>query len=332
MQPMRSELFEAIRFDTNPIIRPGMPGLEGEVGSNINGPSLIRAPGWIERPLGRYYLYFAHHAGEYIRLAYADDLAGPWTVHPPGTLHAKDAPGRGHIASPDVHVDPGRGEIRMYFHRPAPEGSPVRGRYVGLRPGRTNVRGQVSFVAISKDGLSFEACPDVLGPFYFRVFRHGGWHYAFAKNDNADSVICRSRDGLTRFEEGPNLLPRSRHTAMWVEGDTLYLLYSMAGDRPERILLSTFDIAKDWLEWKASPPEVVLEPETDYEGAGLPLEESTYGAASGPVRQLRDPAVFEDEGKRYLLYSVAGEQGIAIARLRRRGGAGRGGTVLEESY
>ncbi len=303
---MPSTTFEAIRFGTNPIIRPGMPGLEGELGANINGPSLIRAPGWIERPLGRYYLYFAHHGGEYIRLACADDLAGPWTVHPPGTLHAKDAPGRGHIASPDVHVDPARGEIRMYFHRSAPADSPVGG--------------QASFVAISKDGLRFDALPRVLGPFYFRVFRHGGWHYAFAKNDNADSVVCRSRDGLTRFEEGPNLLPGSRHTAMWVEGDTLYLLYSMAGDRPERILISTLDLAKDWTRWDASPPEIVLEPETDYEGAGLPLEESTYGAAKGPVRQLRDPAVFEDKGERYLLYSVAGEQGIAIARLRRRGG------------
>jgi hypothetical protein len=306
MQPKRSESFEAIRFETNPVIHRGMPGLEGEAGANINGPSLIRAPGWIERPLGRYYLYFAHHGGEYIRLAYADDLAGPWTVHPPGTLHAKDAPGRGHIASPDVHVDPARGEIRMYFHRSPPAGSPVRG--------------QVSFVALSKDGLRFDACPDVLGPFYFRVFRHGGWHYAFAKNDNADSVVCRSRDGLVRFEEGPNRLPGSRHTAMWVEGETLHLLYSMAGDRPERILLSTLDLAEDWTRWQPSPPEVVLEPETDYEGAGLPLMESSYGAAKGPVRQLRDPAVFEDDGERYLLYSVAGEQGIAIARLRRRGG------------
>lgn len=317
-QPTRPGTFEAARFGTNPIIRPGMPGLEGELGANINGPSLIRVPDWIERPLGRYYLYFAHHGGEYIRLAYADDLAGPWIVHAPGTLHGKDAPGRGHIASPDVHVDRERGEIRMYFHQSAPDSSPING--------------QVSFVALSKDGLSFEALPRVLGRFYFRVFRHGGWHYAFGKNDNADTLVCRSRDGLTRFEEGPNVLPGSRHTALWVEGDTLHLLYSIAGDRPERILLSTLDLAKDWAEWEPSPPEVVLEPETDYEGAGLPLEESTYGAAKGPVRQLRDPAVFEDEGKRYLLYSVAGEQGIAIARLRRRGGAGPGGSLLRGSY
>ncbi|MBI3972242.1 MAG: hypothetical protein HY332_13225, partial [Chloroflexi bacterium] len=57
------------RFPTNPIIRPHM---DGRMGDNINGPSLIRVPDWVDDPLGRYYLYFAHHRGTYIRLAYAD--------------------------------------------------------------------------------------------------------------------------------------------------------------------------------------------------------------------------------------------------------------------
>jgi hypothetical protein len=35
----------------------------------------------------------------------------------------------------------------------------------------------------------------------------------------------------------------------------------------------------------------------------------------GPVHELRDPAIYEEDGRLYLLYSVAGEQGIAIARL-----------------
>jgi hypothetical protein len=34
-----------------------------------------------------------------------------------------------------------------------------------------------------------------------------------------------------------------------------------------------------------------------------------------PVNQLRDPAVFEEDGRRYLLYAVKGEAGIAIAEL-----------------
>jgi hypothetical protein len=33
------------------------------------------------------------------------------------------------------------------------------------------------------------------------------------------------------------------------------------------------------------------------------------------VNQLRDPAIFEDNGRVYLLYAVAGESGIAIAEV-----------------
>ena len=76
------------RISQNPIITPqSAPGL----GVNINGPSLIRVPEWVDRPLGRYYLYFAHHEGKYIRLAYADDVVGPWQVYDPGALHLDDS-------------------------------------------------------------------------------------------------------------------------------------------------------------------------------------------------------------------------------------------------
>jgi len=72
------------RLPGNPIIVPAMlPMRDGE---NINGPPLIRVPPWITGAPGRYYLYFAHHAGTYIRLAYADTPEGPWTVYAPGTL------------------------------------------------------------------------------------------------------------------------------------------------------------------------------------------------------------------------------------------------------
>ena len=59
------------------------PSLHPSIGENIQGPSLIRVPTWVENPLGTFYLYFADHKGRYIRLAYADDLLGPWRVtHP----------------------------------------------------------------------------------------------------------------------------------------------------------------------------------------------------------------------------------------------------------
>ena len=54
--------------------------------SDLIHPTIIKTEGRIENPLGKYYLYFADHKGHYIRLAYADKLTGPWSVHPPGSL------------------------------------------------------------------------------------------------------------------------------------------------------------------------------------------------------------------------------------------------------
>jgi len=117
------------RLGNNPIIYPGM---DDRIGTNINGPSLIAVPPWVDAPLGRYYLYFSHHKGKYIRLAYANSLEGLWHVYRPGCLDLKnslfpsDAPSPEslpeiyrrtmrewgleldlypHIASPDVHVN-----------------------------------------------------------------------------------------------------------------------------------------------------------------------------------------------------------------------------------
>src|SRR5688572_31025560 len=67
--PRRRETMRVQRFPENPIIRPHM---DGRMGDNINGPSLIRVPNWVERPLGpaiyredgRTYLLYSV-AGEY---------------------------------------------------------------------------------------------------------------------------------------------------------------------------------------------------------------------------------------------------------------------------
>jgi hypothetical protein len=59
-----------------------------------------------------------------------------------------------------------------------------------------------------------------------------------------------------------------------------------------------------------------LEPSKEYEGVAYPIKKSVSGASKTPVHELRDPAIFEEDGKIYLLYSVAGEMGIAIAELR----------------
>ena len=285
------------RFDANPIITPG---LHPSLGDNINGPSLVRAPPWIEEPLGRYYLYFAHHDGDHIRLACSDSLEGPWTVHGGGVLPLGASLFAGHVASPDVHVDAERREVRLYYH-----GSDTR----------TGAGGEQSTrVALSHDGLHFTARPEKLGVPYFRVFRRGDHHYALGM----PGVLYRSRDGLGEFEPGPSLFTRNmRHSALALDGETLSVYYTNVGDCPERILLSTIDVSGDWRRWKASAPVVVLEPERDYEGASLPRAPSVRGLCANPVCELRDPAIFREDGHTYLLYSVAGERGIAIAEIER---------------
>ena len=295
------------RLADNPIIRPEMlPGRDGE---NINGPSLIRVPSWVKNPLGRYYLYFAHHNGKYIRLAYADRLEGPWKIHAPGVLQLTNAPGcRGHIASPDVIVDETRREIRMYFHGPA-----------------RAAEGQRSFLALSPDGLSFKASDEILGLFYFRVFRHVGAWYALAKG----GMLYRSADGLSKFEPGPSVFPDGeartgdlngpgpRHVAVLPENGGLWVYYSSIGDAPERIRRARLALTPNWREWKVTVSEDVLRPEREWEGATLPVTASKAGAVKGRENALRDPGIFVDtDGRRYLLYSVAGESGLAIAEMR----------------
>lgn len=323
------------RFKDNPIIRPEM--LSGPIGANICDPSLIRVPDWLEKPLGKYYLYFADHKGSYIRLAYADRLEGPWKVHEPGTLRlgqvvAKVKAGGGddvkggHISSPDVLVDDEKKEIRMYFH-------------AGIAP--NGAWGHTSGVALSKDGIHFQSVGSKpIGEPYLRVFRRDGFYYAVTRS----ASLIRSRDGLADFEVGntafaeavgskaggPKVLGSKdkdeegaagsiRHTALKVDGDVLSVFFSRSGDLPETIMLAQARLTGDWKTWRLSPPVPVLEPERDYEGAKMPPKKpSNQDMRKLPrplYREVRDPCIYREGGKTYLLYSVAGERGIAIAEL-----------------
>ena len=306
------------------------PDLHPSIGVNIQGPSLIRVPDWIGSRLGDYYLYFADHKGSYIRLAHANSLTGPWTVHGPGSLHLQNScfptepltitqeqfaglearwkqsgavlshdlrsefttP---HIASPDVHIDTSSRLIIMYYH--------------GLEaPGN-----QVTRVATSKDGINFVAGPDILVErSYLRVFQHRDLFFGLAM----PGQIYRSRDGFNDFEPGPILFnPNMRHAALLKRRETLHVFWTRVGDAPEAILVSRIDLSGDWQGWKDSTPIEVLRPEHVWEGADAPRIASVRSTAYGHVNQLRDPAIFEEDGRVYLLYAVAGESGIAIAEI-----------------
>ena len=291
-------MFLVRRLPGNPILRPGMPGLAGADGAGINGPSLIAAPEWLPGRLGRYYLYFAHHKGRTILMAHADSPGGPYTVHAGGVLSLDETPAKDHVASPDVHVDEERRQVRMYFHG-----------VVG--------RAQKTFVATSPDGLRFRSGERALGPFYFRVFLHRDLYYAVAKLRNKSGAILRSPRFDAGFRRVRRILPRMRHAAVHLEGDRLHIFHSRMGDCPESLLVATVDLSARPRDWVPSEPEPVLAPEEAWEGAGLPLVPSRSGPANEPVNQLRDPAIFEDEGRLYLLYAVAGESGVAIGELVR---------------
>lgn len=126
----------------------------------------------------------------------------------------------------------------------------------------------------------------------------------------------RSPNGLSDFEEGPTLFtPDMRHSAVLLDGDTLHVFYSNAHDNPERILHTRIRMDVDWRKWETQTPETLLTSETDYEGADCPVKPSERGAAHQRVHQLRDPCIFREDDRTYLLYSIAGEHGIAVAEI-----------------
>lgn len=308
------------------------------VGRNIQGPALVEVPDWVPNRLGRYYLYFADHKGDHIRLAWAEALTGPWHIYEPGALRLADshfptAPQHGtdaevatmrerllaagivmdglehslaeefstpHIASPDVLIDAEQRRFILYYH--------------GLE--RFGV--QRTRVATSSDGLNFTAEAPLLGLTYWRGFAWNGACYALTM----PGQFYRSDSWLGPFERGPRLFDGNmRHAAVRVAEDQLEVFWTQVGDTPERIYRCEIDLRPDWAAWRTSERVEVLRPERSWEGADLPLQPSVRSFAPRPVNQLRDPALIEinvgaDAGL-YLAYAVAGESGIGIARLHR---------------
>ena len=314
-----SHRWTATRLIDAPIVSPDS---DPSIGVNIQGPSPIRVPDWIEERLGKYYLYFADHKGSYIRLAYADNVEGPWTIYVPGSLHLRDSHfpsspplpngevrtstamelphsshkefSTPHIASPDVHIDEANQRIVMYFH-----GLESYGR-------------QVSRVATSNNGIDFEAYPEVIGPTYLRAFTYEDNLYAMTM----PGQFFRSNDRFMNFEPGPRLFnPNMRHSALLVQNDTLHVFWTQVKDAPERILVTTIDLKRPFDKWCESDSYELLRPERKWEGAMEPVEPSIRSVAYGLVCQLRDPAILEDDGRVYLFYAAGGESCIGVAWL-----------------
>ncbi len=351
---LNSTSFRTRRLAGGPIIHdqmdPALTAISEQFGyTNINGPSIIKVPDFIENPLGKYYLYFSHNRGKYIRLAYANSVSGPWTIFKPGSLQLESTyftESRadsstidtilslygnssstefwtllrvGLKARRDILVRKARGEAGSDEREPhiaSPDviidekRQEVRMYFHGLVEDAT----QLSRVGVSSDGIHFTVLPKIIAAPYLRVFALRGIYYGIAM----PGLLYRSPDGIRDFEVRPKPLAGvdMRHTGVWLQGNTLYIFWTRVGDAPERILCSTVDVkSNDWGKWRMSEPIEVLKPELPWEGADLPLKESMRGELTRRVNQLRDPYIFRDREQTYLLYTGAGESGIGVATI-----------------
>ena len=314
-------------------------GLEPDALANINGPSVVRMPDWAAGRRGRYHLYFGHHKGKSIRLAYADDLAGRWRMHPDPVLHLADsffepedppfdpslpqphwvAGLKGdylyaHIASPDVHVDDDGPDDD------GPENDRTR-RFVMYFHGLLRNGDQQSRVAFSTDGLHFTAQEPLIGPPYLRGARLGGWLYLAMWGGR----LARARHWTGPFDLAPpEILPphltggpgrQIRHGHLFAHQGRLHLTGSRIGDAPEALLHCELIPAENWADWRFGPVRELLRPAAGWEGGDTPPTASEMGTVMGRVNQLRDPALFLDDGQVYLTYCGGGENGIGMARV-----------------
>jgi hypothetical protein len=328
----RAQAVTAARLAANPLITVSS---SPTLGTNVNGPSVIRVPEFVPHPLGRYYMYFANHMGAFVRLAYADRVAGPWTIYAPGVLQARDTaffrpqpdPPETlddfytHVASPEIAIDRAQQRLLMWVHGwwTAGERWPADPKAAAAWA-REKGYGQFTQLAESADGVHFDVRAPITKISYLRVFEHDGRQYGMARLGR----LARSADPRAAFEPGPNpfrdtpYANRVRHVGLLRRGQRLHVFFTAIGDAPERVLMSTIDLAGDWESWRASAPVPVLQPEADYECPRLPDAPSLAGDVEEPVKQIRDPFVFEDEGRTYLFYAICGEQGIAAAEISLR--------------
>lgn len=322
---------------------------------NVNGPAVILVPEWVENPLGRYYLYFAHHKGDFIRLAYADQIEGPWKIYEPGVLSLTDSGfPQSHLPTltitqaftelwQNVPVRLLRDSIRVVYQtsvtdqkiRAARGIAPSQTRtphiaspevvideenqqFLMFYHGQRDSLAQVSRTAVSSNGLAFRAVGEEMPAAYVRSFQFEGKYYLLG----ALGMLMRS-DTLTgpyEIRTRPLFGPDMRHPAVWLDAENqlLRVFWSQIGAAPEHILVSEVDISADWNQWRATKGRSVLKPELAWEGAELPNLSSLRGEISLPARELRDPYFFEDtDGSLYLFYTGAGEQVIGLVSLER---------------
>ena len=312
------------------------PELSAEIGNNIQGPSLIKTPKWLPNSLGKYYLYFADHKGDHIKMAYSDYLLGPWKIHKGGTLQLNQSgflteepqmpsdfnpenSSVGLLEGFNPHPDqskyiPTRLDDMVIPHIASPDvhidqkNNQIIMFYHGLEKFGT----QSTRVAISSDGINFKNTSNIVRRPYFRQFKYKDIFYGMAM----PGFIYKNTGDIDEYTEIKRLFPNKiRHSGVFLIEDTLYVFYSLVEDTPEKIYVSTIELNTNVEDWKESPPIEVIRPSLDWEGSKLPLQHSSRSSINIPVNQLRDPYIFQDDEDLYLLYTVKGESGIGICSI-----------------
>ena len=147
-------------------------------------PSVIRTEGRLQRPLGRFYMYYApHDIPGGICLAHADAPEGPWREYTNNPVIRRDWPPHyqvSHVSGPDALWSDAAGKLLLYFH--------------GENP--------VTRVASSTDGIHFDydgeavttqMFPGLSEASYGRVFAH-----QLPGRDNRYVMLLMGNDHGTR--------------------------------------------------------------------------------------------------------------------------------------
>lgn len=263
-------------------------------GNNINGPTLVKVPSFLLHKLGKYYLYFAHHNGKYIRMAYSDSICGPYTLYKDGVLSVKDTPGKNHIASPEIIIK--ENKFILYYHTVYNSGYNT----------------QSTFMAESYDGLSFVSTNTNISHPYFRYFEYQSNSYGIAMNGCLGQHIYNFINNT--IIDNHDILENTRHCHVKQIKNKLFIFYSVVGDCPEHICFSELCKNEDGTFYTLEQKSLIY-PELEYEHNNSAPIKSKYGASFEKINQLRDPYVYVEDENVYILYSICGEQGIAISKL-----------------
>ena len=251
---------------------------------------------------------------------------------------------QGHIASPDVHVDHARKQIVMFYHggytfarphRPkrkavtgsktsaAAYASSVRARHLAAITGSKKLGAayvsfladhQITRVALSDDGLAFRRAAQEIW-----ARPTGGGSNGTGDIMPSPCPVCFTNPTRPSPITGSCQSTCSRRACAMrpcsCEATNSSSSIPMRETLPSRSWPARFRCMQIAGNGASSIRKPSCFPRRNMKGLICRSSHRTAGGSSGEARQLRDPCVFVEDDRLYLLYSAAGEHSIAGARL-----------------